>query len=603
MELNNTQSNLIDCLPEKGHALSEHINTYFDSLRQRGDIEADALVKETLGQPKQDNRIAYNHLLDIADILGESPELALNSNTVVAQELNKYPKSLVKYFSPAEAPDWVDEKKLALSGELWKKDMLIVLAALYASSLPACYLMKNGIPALYQTAKLTSTRYIYQRIYETGIMLDAVLSPGGLDVLHDVDHSSEQHFADAINKLDPDGQWKKSGHSMVRETSNGGHVDINHLNEQLNSNQENKKPKRYLYGKGYITAKKVRFLHATMRFMLMNPEMFPAQNHAKDKKNFNEALTHIEKPYNADELGLPINQEDLAYTLLTFGYCIPVGLEKLGRIWNLEEREAFLHTWKVIGHSIGIQDNLMTDNWDEAEKLFHVIQKRQAGDSDQAKVLTGTLISFLQDYLPKHFNLNKGLSARLIRKQLGDEKTKMIMPEDYFKASGEIASSIVYFFVVFILNIYFPIRRTLYRLPVISGFFKNTFYGVGVELVNSWRGVYSRKPFYIAKGADEWQIKQGVNLAFRNKLRDWRHKLFNTVGLGIFSVIGSFISVSVYAFSAFIQHHEYQVQSGWASFILMSTGIYLLRYRAKAVSQSRPVIDDHPRVELVDEKV
>jgi len=603
MQLNNSESNLLECLPEKYQNISTELNTYFNSLRQRGDIEADALVKETFGQPNQNSRIGYNHLLDIADILGKTPELVLNRDTVIAEELKEYPVNLIKYFSPTEAPEWIDEEKLAISGELWQKDMLIVLTALYASSLPACYLMKNGIPALYQTAKLTSTSYIYQRIYETGVMLDAVLSPGGLKVLHDMDHSSEQHFADAINKMDPDGQWEKQGRSILRKNNKTSHVEIDELNNQLEANDKNQKPKRYLYGKGYITAKKVRFLHATMRFMLMNPELFPAHSHANDKKNFNEALRHVEKPYDADELGLPVNQEDLAYTLLTFGYCIPMGLEKLGRIWNRQQREAFLHTWKVIGHTIGIQDNLMTDNWDEAERMFHVIQRRQAGESEQAKVLTGTLISFLQDYLPKYFNLNKGISACLIRKQLGDEQTKMIMPQEYFKASKGLVTTFTYSLVIVILNIYFPIRRTLYRLPVISGFFTNTFYNIGIELVNSWRGVYSRKPFYIAKGADEWQIKQGVNLAFRNKLRDWRHKLFNTVGIGIGAVIASFISSAVYAYSTLIKQQSFEAQSGWASIILMSIGIYILRYHAKAVSQSRPEIDDHPRVQLADEKV
>jgi len=603
MQLNKTESNLFDCLPEKSEAISEELDQYFNELRMRGDVSADALVKETFGQPGQDNRIGYNHLLDLADILCKTPELALNTDTVIAEELKKYPINLVKYFSPTEAPDWIDEKKLAISGELWQKDMLIVLAALYASSLPACYLMKNGIPALYQTAKLTSTSYIYQRIYETGIMLDAALSPGGLEILHDMDHSAEQHFADAINEMDPDGQWEKRGHSMVRKNGKASHIDVDKLNKQLDAKQEKQKPKRYLYGKGFIAAKKVRFLHATMRFMLMNPEMFPAHTQDNDKKNFTEAIRHIEKPYDADELGLPVNQEDLAYTLLTFGYCIPIGLEKLGRIWNREQREAFLHTWKVIGHTIGIQDNLMTDNWDEAERMFHVIQRRQAGESEQAKVLTGTLIYFLQDYLPKYFNLNKGISACLIRKQLGDEQTKMIMPEEYFKASKGLITSFAYSLVVIILNIYFPIRRTLYRLPIVSGLFNNTFYEVGVELVNSWRGVYSRKPFYIAKGADEWQIKQGVNLAFRNKLRDWRHKLFNTVGAGIAAVIASFISTAIYAYAILIQQHDFQAQSGWASIILLSIGIYLLRYHAKAVSLSRPVIEDHPRIELADEKV
>lgn len=598
MQLNNSESNLLECLPEKNQNISVELNAYFDSLRQRGDAEADALVKEVFGQPTQKNRIAFNHLLDIADKLAENPELVLNADTEVAQELKDYPEKLIKYFSPAKAPDWVDEEKLNISGKLWQKDMLAIISVLYSISLPACYLMKNGIPALYQTAKLTSKRYIYQRIYETGIMLDAVLSPDGLNVVHDIDHSSEEHLAEAMNKIDPTGQWKKRGKSMIRKGAESNNINVEELEQQLKKYDTEKEcANRYLYGKGYVTAKKVRFLHATMRFMLTNPELFPAHTHIKDKKTFTDAISHIEEPYDSTKLGVPVNQEDLAYTLLTFGYCIATGLEKLGRKWDIKEKEAFLHTWKVIGHTIGIQENLMTDNWDEAEKLFHTIQKRQAGSSEQAKVLTSTLLNFFEDYLPAYFGINKGIAARLIRKQLGDEQTKMIMPEDYIKASSGIITVILYSIGMLVIKTYYRVRRLLYKLPFIAVFFEKTFYDTGIELVNSWRGVYSRKPFYIAKTADEWQVKKGVNPFLLTKLKSWRQKLFNTVALGIGSVIASFISSLVYASSVFIQRHAYESISGWASIGLVTFGILVLRYRVRNVSQNRPLIEDHPRVE------
>ncbi len=604
MPLNDDATNLFECLPDKNQTLSRELNAYFDSLRQQGDIEADALVYDTFGQPKQQNRIAFNHLLDLTDTLSKNPELALNTETLTAQELKEYPDELIKYFGPAEAPDWVDEEKLKLSGELWQKDMLAIISVLYSISLPACYLMKNGIPALYQTAKLTSKRYIYQRIYETGIMLDAVLSPNGLDVIHDIDHSVDEHFSEAMIKMDPDGQWTKRGRSMVRKATATEHLNITELEGHLeSSHQSRQKSKRYIYGRGYVTAKKIRFLHATMRLMLMNPELFPAHNHAKSKNNFTEALSFVEEPYDAAKLGKPVNQEDLAYTLLTFGYCIANGLEKLGRKWTLKEKEAFLHTWKVIGHTIGIQDNLITDNWDDAEKLFITIQKRQAGESEQAKVLTSTLLNFFEDYLPHYFNINKGMAARLILKQLGDKQTAMIMPADYIKASGGFITVILYAVSMLVFKIYFRVRRYLYKLPVISSFFEKTFYETGLELVDSWRGVYSRKPFYIAKDANEWEIKQGVNPSFLKKLTRWRHKLFNTIGLGIGSIIISFISVLIYAFSVIIEEHKYETISGWVSLGMVVFGLYILRYRVKKVCQSRPLIENHSRVEIAIEQV
>ena len=64
-------------------------------------------------------------------------------------------------------------------------DSILAIFVLYAASLPACYLMKKGVPALNQTEKLAEHKYVFQRIYETGLMLDGVLHPGGLRVIED----------------------------------------------------------------------------------------------------------------------------------------------------------------------------------------------------------------------------------------------------------------------------------------------------------------------------------------------------------------------------------------------------------------------------------
>jgi len=40
--------------------------------------------------------------------------------------------------------------------------------------------MQKGVPALYRTEKLAEHKYVFQRIYETGLMLDAVMHPDGI---------------------------------------------------------------------------------------------------------------------------------------------------------------------------------------------------------------------------------------------------------------------------------------------------------------------------------------------------------------------------------------------------------------------------------------
>ena len=158
-------------------AHSKWQNLDLDTYRQLADPEADRLAESIL--PKQGSepigRLGYNAMLMLADKLGDDPELAMIADSRLSKQLNKMPKELVNYFEPMEAPDWVDEEKLKLGAQLWQDNTLITLLALYAASLPACYLMKNGIPALYKTEKLREHQYIFQRIYETGLMLAATM--------------------------------------------------------------------------------------------------------------------------------------------------------------------------------------------------------------------------------------------------------------------------------------------------------------------------------------------------------------------------------------------------------------------------------------------
>jgi hypothetical protein len=137
-------------------------------------------------------RQAYNQLLVLSDYLAISPELLSAQSSDIAQRFAKYPAGFLDYFSPVEAPTWVDEAKLRLAVEVWEKNMPFVLLTLFSGSLPFCYLDRKGIPLLYETGKLTDSRYISQRLYETGLMLDSVLAADGMKVGHDVSHQRQQ---------------------------------------------------------------------------------------------------------------------------------------------------------------------------------------------------------------------------------------------------------------------------------------------------------------------------------------------------------------------------------------------------------------------------
>lgn len=594
MVLSEDKKNVLNCLPSSTEDIPEDINAYFDELRQTGDVVADSLVKDTLfpnDKFRKLGRKGYNHLLDIADILAESPALALNSQTVVAKELSEYPEELQNYYDPIIAPDWVDEKKLALASKLWQQDVLAVVSVLYGVSLPACYLMKNGITALYDSAKLADRKYIYQRIYETGLLLDAVLGPDGFRVIADLDHTHDEHLVDSLNKTDPEGKWEWRGNTLVRGDAEATASTRDTLCEAVKNNTD--KPKRYLWGKGYVTAKKVRFLHATMRFMLQNPS---AMSHGRPpktgKSNFLESIQQNTEPYDIDTLGIPVNQEDQVYTLLTIAYCIPKGLEKFGRYWSDEERDAFLHTWCVVGYTMGIQENLLPKSWNEAEKLFEFIQRRQVGPSEQAKKLTETVVYFFQDYFPKHFGLSRGLATRLIVDQIGDTHAKMILPADYLTEANRPIVVRVFSITMKVLWLYYRARKLIFKIPYLAGFFRGVFYETGKNLIQSWRDAYSRKPFYVPLTVNTWKREKGVNEAFLTKLRDWRHKLFNTMALGLACMIGAGLSFVFFLMFTLFNAEYMACVTGWVATSLVLLGVFVLHYSLGKVSEKRPVLSE-----------
>jgi len=66
------------------------------------------------------------------------------------------------------------------------------------------------------------------------------------------------------------------------------------------------------------------------------------------------------------EDGLPCNQEQMAYTLLTFGYVYLRSLRKLGLALSPEDEEAYLHLWNVAGHYLGIDHALLAPDMGQA---------------------------------------------------------------------------------------------------------------------------------------------------------------------------------------------------------------------------------------------
>lgn len=506
-----------------------------DRLRLTGDPEADRLVAHTLGKGPS-GIVVYNRVMLLAGQISENPALLLARQSRLEREFANDPtkRELAGYFLPVPAPDWVDPDKLETAASLWTRYTIPTLGVLYAASLPYCYLIRNGIPALYDTGKLLEP-YLSQRLYETGLMLDAVLDPRGIEVIEDREFDYEGVLLEELNRLDPRGRWSRQGATLVRRDSGGTRPNLAAAAVE-SANRRIGTARRFLWGKGYVTAKKVRFLHAAMRYMLLNPESFPPPaNPSATARPLTQIMRERRERWDSQALGVPVNQEDLAYTLLTFGLIIPKGLERWGVRVTQEQKDGFLHLWRVIGHVMGIEEELLTDDWNEAEALFDRIRERQAGGSEDGRKLTEALIGLLDQYLPKIPGVpENSLPVELIRSQIGDAYAAELIAAPRLRAARRFWRWPIYKALDLGAQIYFFLRgRLTDLLPLWGQWTTALLHEVGEGLVASFRDAYRRQPFFVPTDASTWVRVPGVDAAYLGTLRRWRGRVLTATALSL----------------------------------------------------------------------
>jgi hypothetical protein len=133
-------------------------------------------------------------------------------------------------------------------------------------------------------------------------------------------------------------------------------------------------------GSGIIAVQKVRLIHAVIRHLI----------------RFDPKWTH-----NWDyDWGWPINQVDLAGTMLSFSTTVIDCLERSSVKLTLEEKEAYLHLWKVVGHLLGIEDDLIPENYADSVDLMDTTLKLNHEASAAGQLLTSVLVKFLDDRIP-----------------------------------------------------------------------------------------------------------------------------------------------------------------------------------------------------------
>jgi hypothetical protein len=214
----------------------------------------------------------------------------------------------------AHLPEWADRAKVERAENLFMAHGPMSCTLLFCASLPECYMPPHLAGVLHIAGQLeTNTEH---RIRQTAAMVFPVMMRGGL--------------------MSPGGT-------------------------------------------GVAQVLKVRLIHATIRHLILHGNPAQVRGHVLRRQRGTPAGMHqamSDHGWDVDVQGVPCNQIELAYTLLTFSYVFLNGMRKLGQGLSEEDEEAYLHAWNVMGHVLGIRREWMAHTMTDAAALFERIQAR-----------------------------------------------------------------------------------------------------------------------------------------------------------------------------------------------------------------------------------
>lgn len=177
--------------------------------------------------------------------------------------------------------------------------------------------------------------------------------------------------------------------------------------------------------RGSLAVQRVRLMHAAIRRLLSDNARAAAPTETdvvtgqRDRHLWN--LAH----------GKPINQEAMAFVILTFSHVALRSLDKLNVEISDEQRRAYLHTWSVVGYLMGVREDLLVGKTpeelataaDDAKFLFETIKRRRCGESAYGKALTAALLGWMSDEMPRPL---RPLPRELLILLMGDDDARRL---------------------------------------------------------------------------------------------------------------------------------------------------------------------------------
>jgi len=266
---------------------------------------------------------------------------------------------LRRYLSVAHSlPPWAERDRIERAEKMFTDYGALSVTILFCASLPECYVVRDLAAVLHATGQLEDRAE--HRIRTTGAMIFPVMMAGGLT-----------------------------------------------------------RPE----GSGIAQVLKVRLIHATVRNLILrgspvaavaalrsgnkstDAAVIPALGAIQPGDSMQRAL-HVHG-WDLERCALPNNQEELAYTLLTFSYVFLRSMRRLGIAFTPTQEEDYLHAWNVAGHFLGVRRELMVDTMGEAAELFARMQARGRADwamrpleADPRPALGGALMDAMESVIP-----------------------------------------------------------------------------------------------------------------------------------------------------------------------------------------------------------
>lgn len=126
-----------------------------------------------------------------------------------------------------------------------------------------------------------------------------------------------------------------------------------------------------IHQKGYEFAIKTRLIHSYARLSI--------------RKHYHN--------WDTENWGEPINSWDMMATYIGFSLVFMHSLHKLGNTISAEEEKGLFHLWKYVGYLLGIPENLLPNDKQEATQYFYLWTSIQPPADEDSVLLAHSLLN------------------------------------------------------------------------------------------------------------------------------------------------------------------------------------------------------------------